>query len=81
MKTAISVEAELLKEADRYAHQIGVSRSRLVSLALSDYLKLRRQREIIDRLNEVYAGPRDPEEAGVTRQMKAKFQRVIRDKW
>jgi metal-responsive CopG/Arc/MetJ family transcriptional regulator len=81
MKTAISVEDELLKEADRFAHRLGVSRSRLLSLALRDYLTQRRDEEIIEQLNQVYGGERDPEEARVTRQMKAKFRRVIQDRW
>ena len=81
MKTAISVEDELLLEADRFAQRIGVSRSRLFSLAVRDYLGRRRQEELLERLNEVYGGARDNEEARTTRQMKAKFRRVIQDRW
>ena len=51
MKTAISIEDELLIEADRTAHQMGISRIRLFSLALANYLRKRRNKEILDQLN------------------------------
>ena len=38
MKTAVSVDDELITEADRAAREMGVSRSRLFSLALEAYL-------------------------------------------
>ena len=59
MKTAISVDAELLIEADRTAHQLGLSRSRLLSIALEAYLRDRRQQETLERLNRAYAGKPD----------------------
>jgi metal-responsive CopG/Arc/MetJ family transcriptional regulator len=37
MKTAISIDGPLLEEADRTARTLGLSRSRLVSLALTEY--------------------------------------------
>ena len=81
MKTAISVENDLLEEADRVAEQVGVSRSRLFSLALRDYLNHRRQEEMIERLNQVYGGQPDAEEARTTQRMKAKFRGAIGDRW
>jgi metal-responsive CopG/Arc/MetJ family transcriptional regulator len=41
MKTAISVDGQLLSEADRTARELGLSRSRLFSLALEAYLRHR----------------------------------------
>jgi metal-responsive CopG/Arc/MetJ family transcriptional regulator len=80
MKTAISVEDELLLQADRTAKQMGLSRSRLFSIALADYLRHRRQEEMIEQLNRVYAEP-DPSEAVMVAKMKAKFRATIRDRW
>jgi metal-responsive CopG/Arc/MetJ family transcriptional regulator len=80
MKTAISVADELLNEADRTAKQMGLSRSRLFSIALQDYLRHRRQEEVVEQLNRVYAEP-DPSEAGMAAKMKAKFRKTIRDRW
>jgi len=80
MKTAISIETPLLEETDRTARKLGVSRSRLVALALKNYLRQSRNREIVEQLNHVYgenadvAGP-SPE------QIKAKFRSTIKDRW
>ncbi len=81
MKTAISVEDELLMEADRTAHQMGISRSRLFSLALANYLRKRRNKEILDQLNRVYAEEPSPEERRTVEGMKRRFRSTIRDNW
>ena len=80
MKTAISVDEELLSEADRAARDMGLSRSRLISIALEAYLRLRRQAEITDRLNEAYA-EKDPSDAVTVKRMKAKFRPTILEPW
>jgi len=77
MKTAISVEDDLLQEADRTARDMGISRSRLFSLAVRDFLRERRQREVLEQLNRVYDGQPDP----LAFKMKAKFRTVVQDKW
>jgi metal-responsive CopG/Arc/MetJ family transcriptional regulator len=81
MKTAISIDDQLLHDADRAAKRMGLSRSRLFSLALRDYLHERRQQEMLDQLNRVYAGAPDLPEQRTTAKMKAKFRRTIRDQW
>jgi len=80
MKTAISVDDQLLSDADRAAGEMGVSRSRLIALALEAYLRLRRQAEITARLNEVHAGP-DAAEVRALKPMKAKFRSTVKDRW
>jgi metal-responsive CopG/Arc/MetJ family transcriptional regulator len=81
MKTAISLEESLLEEADDLARKMHVSRSRLVSLALRDYLEHRRREDRLDRLNEVYGESSEAGEARLLPKMKAKFQRTIKDGW
>jgi len=81
MKTAISLEGRLLQEADRTARQMGISRSRLFSLALENYLRKRRNKEILDQLNEVYAEDPGPEERRIVAEMKRRFHATIRDTW
>lgn len=81
MKTAISVDGQLLTEADRIAREMGLSRSRLFSLALEAYLRHRHQEEIIEQLNRVYTGKTDPASEPTLKRMKAKFRSTIRDRW
>jgi metal-responsive CopG/Arc/MetJ family transcriptional regulator len=80
MKTAISVDDQLISEADNAAREMGLSRSRLIATALEAYLRKRRQDEITARLNEAYAVP-DPDEARLLKAMKAKFAATIKDRW
>lgn len=80
MKTAISIEERLLDEADRAARQMHLSRSRLFSLAIEDYLRRRRGQEILDQLNRVYEDDQQGERDGAA-QMKNTFRRVTREKW
>jgi len=80
MKTAISVDDELISEADSAARELGLSRSRLIATALEAFLRKRRQDEITARLNEVYAEP-DPEDARIVKAIKAKFRSAVQDSW
>jgi hypothetical protein len=81
MKTAISVDSELLTEADRTARELGLSRSRLFSIALEAYLRDRRQQETLERLNLAYPGKPDLANRTTLKKMKAKFRTTIRDRW
>ena len=77
MKTAISVEDQLLQEADRTARQMGLSRSRLFSVAVEEYLRQRRQQQMLEQLNQAYSGEPDP----MAHKIKTRFRKVIRDRW
>jgi len=77
MKTAISVEDRLLQEADLTAQQMGLSRSRLFSVAVAEYLRQRRQQQMLEQLNQAYSGEPDP----MARKIKTRFRKVIRDRW
>ena len=81
MKTAISVDDDLVHEADRTAKQLGLSRSKLFSLALEAYLRNRRHQEIKERLNRAHGGERDPDEQRILAAMKTKFVASNRDRW
>lgn len=63
IKTAVSIEESLFKQADELAGELQVSRSRLVSLALERLIKDYETKRLMERLNEVYAdGPPEEDE-------------------
>jgi metal-responsive CopG/Arc/MetJ family transcriptional regulator len=80
MKTAISLDGTLLHQADQTARSMGISRSRLFSVALEAYLRSREQEKMIEQLNQVYSVP-EPGSRRATKAMKAKFRRIIQDRW
>jgi antitoxin MazE6 len=81
MKTAISLDDHLLEEADETAQRMGLSRSGLFALAVQDYLRRRRQQEVVEQLNRVYAGKPDTAGRRTTLRMKAKFRSTLKERW
>jgi metal-responsive CopG/Arc/MetJ family transcriptional regulator len=76
MKTPISLK-DLMMKADRTARQMGVSRSRLFSIALEACLRKRRNREILGQLNKVYADEPSPAERRTVAGMKNRLRKTI----
>ncbi len=81
MKTAISIDDELLKEADETAKLMGLSRSRLFALAVRNFLQRQRQEQMLRRLNEVYATGAEPAEKRLLKGIKAKARRTVKERW
>jgi metal-responsive CopG/Arc/MetJ family transcriptional regulator len=54
MKTAISISDEVFKEAEEAAKQLGLSRSKLFSRAISEFVVNHKPDVITERLNEIY---------------------------
>ena len=81
MKTAISIEDGILREADETARQMGLSRSRLFALAVTDFLQRYRSEQIRIRLNNVYANEAEPSDRRQLKGIKAKVRRTILEHW
>ena len=77
VKTAISLDEELFDQVNALADRMNVSRSRVCTLALRDYLKKQENVSLLARLNEVYADGSDTEERTIARTMKAKHRSVV----
>jgi len=60
---------------------MGISRSRLFPLALEHYLRKRRNKEILDQLNKVYAEDPGPDQSRTVAGMKRRFRSAIRTNW
>lgn len=54
MKTSVSIPDKVYKAAERAARQMGVSRSRLYTIAIERLLAVQRDRGVTESLNEVY---------------------------
>jgi metal-responsive CopG/Arc/MetJ family transcriptional regulator len=55
MKTAISVRDPLFARAEKYAKREKISRSKLFSDAVEEYLEIREAGDLAANLNEVYS--------------------------
>ena len=54
MKTAISIPDSVFEAAEQLARRLGMSRSRLYSTAVAEYLLLQRNRGVTEQLDAVY---------------------------
>jgi predicted transcriptional regulator len=81
MKTAISIDDGLLREADETARLLGLSRSRLFALAVGDFLQRQRREQMLVRLNEVYADGMELAEKLLLKGIKARVRRAVKDRW
>jgi metal-responsive CopG/Arc/MetJ family transcriptional regulator len=81
VKTAISIDEGLLKEADRTAGLMGLSRSRLFAIAVGEFLRRQRDEQMLHRLNEVHAKGPEPAEKRLLKGMKAKFRPTVKESW
>ncbi len=81
MKTAISINGELLQQADDTARLMGLSRSRLFALAVDDFLKRQRREQMLLRLNEVYANSGELPEKRLLKGIKSKVRGTVKERW
>src|SRR5258706_15306579 len=82
VKTAISLDQALFKETNRTARELRVPRSRVISIALEEFFRRRRSREMTEQLNRVYAGGPTKEERRVQESAMAQLRERLKDeKW
>ncbi len=79
MKTAISIDENLFRKAEKLSSKLNVSRSQLFAQALEYLLEKSETLEIIQKLNEVY-GPDDTKSKGTTKAAKRKMKGIV-SKW
>ena len=78
MKTAISIPDDLFQSADTLAEKMGVTRSRLYSTAVAEYVAKHRDDEVTQQLNAVHADePSDLDDS----LRRAQARSVGRGKW
>ncbi len=76
VKTAISLEQALFEELDSLAAHLDLPRSRLVALALEQFLRRHENEQLLEQLNSVYQDAPDDSEQMLERAM-VKQQRQI----
>ena len=62
VKTAVSIEESLFREAEDWAGKLGISRSQLFARAVAEYVRQRENEELLRKLNEAHADGLDAEE-------------------
>ena len=70
IKTAISLDESLFQKVNELAHNLHVSRSRVFTLAVLDFIKKQENMELLAQLNEVYGDKSSKEEKKVLNSMR-----------
>lgn len=77
VKTAISLDEELFKQVDKLAHKLHVSRSRVFTIAVQEYLHRQENKSLLAQLNEAYSDQPSDEEKKVSKSAKAKHRKIV----
>lgn len=77
VKTAVSMDEALFREAEEWAGKLGVSRSQLFARAVAEYVRQRENEELLARLNEAHADGLDPEEEELLERMRIYHGRLL----
>jgi len=82
VKTAISIEESLFKEADELADEMNTSRSRLIEMAISEFVNRQKSKKLLEEINSAYDDTPDAKEKELRQAMKAKHRQLLeREKW
>ena len=77
VKTAISLDEKLFDKVNKLANEMHVSRSRLFTLAVKDYLQKQENQTLLAQLNDAYADHPDEEERKISSSMKSKHGKIM----
>lgn len=81
VKTAISIDKSLFAQANALARKMKVSRSRLFVIALEDFIREQENRELLEKINAVFADEPDESEKTLRRKVRKSHRRLIEGQW
>lgn len=77
VKTAISLDEELFNKVDNLAHKLHISRSRVFTIAVQDYLHKQENKSLLAQLNEAHSDQPSDDERKVSKSAKAKHRKIV----
>lgn len=80
VKTAISLDSELLERVDALAEELDLPRSRVLAQAAEDFLRRRESETLRARLDRVY-GEEAPEDEELRERRRERHRRVVEGTW
>jgi metal-responsive CopG/Arc/MetJ family transcriptional regulator len=81
VKTAVSIQEFLFKEADELARQMNISRSQLFTMAVKEFIQEYRNRQLLDQINKAYSDEPTPEEKKLLSRQKSYHRRMVKGQW
>jgi metal-responsive CopG/Arc/MetJ family transcriptional regulator len=81
VKTAISLQKPLFDELETLARQMKVSRSRLLALALEEFIRRRENQRLLETMNQAYEDAPDVTEQTHLRKMRRLHRKIVEGEW
>jgi metal-responsive CopG/Arc/MetJ family transcriptional regulator len=81
VKTAISIQESLFKDAEALATRMNISRSQLFAIALSEFIQRQQNRHLLEQINAAYDDAPDPLEREQQQLMKVKQRQLLEGQW
>jgi metal-responsive CopG/Arc/MetJ family transcriptional regulator len=82
IKTAISLQKPLFEQVESLARELNVPRSRLFVMALENFLRDYRDKQLFDQINRAYADtPPDEVEQQRLSQIRRQHRRLVEGEW
>jgi metal-responsive CopG/Arc/MetJ family transcriptional regulator len=81
IKTAISLQKPLFDRLEALASQMKVSRSRLLALALEEFIRRRENQQLLEKINKAYEDAPDAIEQTHLRKKRRLHREVVEGEW
>ncbi len=76
IKTAISLPKALFEQAEALSSELKVSRSRLMAIALEEFIRRHQNRQLLEKINSAYADFSDDEEQTLNRHLRHQHRKI-----
>jgi metal-responsive CopG/Arc/MetJ family transcriptional regulator len=81
VKTAISLPESLFEQAEAVAYKMKVSRSRLMALALEEFIRRHQNRQLLEKINAAYEDAPDEEEQALHCPLRRQHRQIAENEW
>ena len=81
IKTAISIDKPLFEQVDNLAHELNTSRSRIFSMAATEFIQRHNNKKLLDAINAAYDDTPDLKEGSLRSKMRSRHLKMVKDQW
>lgn len=81
VKTAVSLQKSLFEQAEALADELHISRSRLFSLALEEFIHRSHNQQLLKKINAAYEDEADTKEQTLRQRMRRPHRRLVEGEW
>ena len=81
IKTAISIDKPLFEQVDDLAHELNISRSRIFTLAATEFIQRHKNLKLLEAINAAYDDFPDEKETFLKSVMRSRHFKIVKDQW